>query len=46
MEMLTGTQECLEYIHPPQETIYMSYRKMTEQGVILEEKVCRHNKGK
>lgn len=42
--MLTDMQGCLEYIHPLQETIYMSYRKMTEQGVILEEKVCRHNR--
>lgn len=40
--MLADTQKRLEYIHSLQETICMNYRKMTEQEVTLEEKVCRH----
>lgn len=44
MEILTDTQGRWEYIHSLQETIYMNYRKMTEQEVTLEETVCRHNR--
>ncbi len=40
--MLADMHKRLEYIHSLQDTICMDYRKMTEQEVTLEEKVCRH----
>lgn len=42
VKMLADTQKRLEYIHSLQETICLNYRKMTEQEMTLEEKVCRH----
>ena len=40
--MLADTQKRLEYIHSLQDIICMNYRKMTEQELTLEQKVCRH----
>lgn len=39
--MVADIEKRLEYIHSLQETVCMNYRKMTEEEVILEEKVCR-----
>lgn len=41
VKMVADIQKRLEYIHSLQETVCMNYRKMTEEEVILEEKVCR-----
>lgn len=41
VNMQADTQKRLEYIHSLQESICMKYRKMTEQEVTFEEKVCR-----
>lgn len=40
--MLADAEKRLEYIHSLQDTIYMNFRKMTEQEMTLEKKVCKH----
>lgn len=42
VKLLADTQKRLEYIHSLQDIICMNYRKMTEQELTLEQKVCRH----